>query len=109
MFSLRKWLFDKLKNAEPEGEIKTPVNTVNLRVAPRIHSDIREFFNRTTKSISNIEKIDELLNAPKVEYNEDIHTRGITPIIKGLGVIFIIFDSESGEALFAFLSKEIEE
>lgn len=103
---IKKWFFDGFKAAAPEGEIELPSNTEPVKVVSGIHHLVRSYFDHTSNAISRLEGLHGLLSAPKIEYIKGVHTRGTMIPTKGLGTISIIFNSETGEPLFAEILKD---
>ena len=105
--SILKAFLDKLKKAAPKGKVESPAKTDDVKVNNRIHHLVRSYTDYLSNAIHRISLIDELLNAPNVDYVKGFNTKVTMHPVKGLGVIVIIFDSESGEPLCAEL-KEVE-
>jgi len=105
--SILKAFLDKFKKAGPKGKVESPTKTDDVKVSNRIHRLVRSYTDYLSNAMHRLSLIDELLNAPKVDYVKGFHTKVTMAPVKGLGVITIIFDSESGDPLCAEL-KECE-
>ena len=103
---IKEWFINRFRAAAPKGSIEAPVDK-GVKMSPYIHVSTREFINYTASAISRLDELDKLMSAPKVEYIKGFHTKGTMAPIKGLGVISVIFNSETGCPLFAEL-EEIE-
>ena len=107
--NIKQWFFNRFLTAEPKGEIDTPLSRKEIKPSPRIHSFIKSLLDDCSFAVSRLRTIDELLNNPRVEFVKGVHSRGTTQEFKGLGSISIIFNTETGEPLFAEILKQIEE
>ena len=103
--NILKKFFDRLKGEKPSGTIESPVKVDDVKVSPRINHLVKCYVDCTHNAIYRLNIIGELLSAPKVEYVEGFHTIATMEPIKGLGVITIVFNSETGEAICAELKE----
>ncbi len=104
--SIVKNLFKLLKASKPCGTVETPTITPK-KVNPGLNYMVKCELYRISKAIHELKVVDELFRSPKVEYAKGVHTKAVMAPIKDLGVITIIFNTETGKPIFAEL-KEIE-
>jgi len=102
-----KIFFGKFKRAKPNGAVETPTKTESIKVHNSIHPLVMTYIDYAANAIYRLNLIDKLLNAPKVDYVKGFHTKVTMAPIEGLGIITIIFDSESGDPICAEL-EEVE-
>ena len=104
--NIKQWFFDKFKAITPQGEIEAPAIKPK-EINRGLHHMIKVHIGDISRAIYQLNKINDLLAAPRVAYVKGVHTKGTMEPFKGLGVISVIYDSETGKALFAEL-KECE-
>ena len=96
--NIKKWFIDKLKASKPIANVEVAPKE-NVNTSSQIHHLTRRFVENTRFAISELDKLNDLLLSPSVDYIKGVHTKVTMAPIKGLGVIVIIFDSESGYSI----------